>query len=396
MTKRLIVLTEAVGSGLGRVASHLVQSLSDHGLAVTFVAPPQPYEPATAARIVLLSARGMRRGKYIALIRSALSGCLHVLRLAGPEHPLFIVQLSPTFPVSALPVVAALIKRAPIILNLHDFYQQTLRFPRRLQPLERFLYRLVYRVCTVIVTTTPEQQSRLSNEVGIPAGRMLTFLHPPFTYEGIHGPSSQTPCPTLLVFGSLRKNKRIRESIEAVLRLRGQGMPVELRIAGEPPRVDRDYWLSCKALIGDNPGFEVRDRFVAEEDVPSVMSGVDALLCPYADFDSQSGVVITAVSNGIPIIGSAAALASQGSRVKSWEEIPAPVDAGAIAGAVARFTSIPRSTWRERAETERTRMLATMGWQASTAQMVEQLDGLGLWPCASPRPLAREPQPFQD
>lgn len=381
MTSEIIIVTEAEGSGLGRFASELSAALSQASVNVVFVAPPQPQEPVVSDRILLLSGREKTGNKYVNLIAAAVASGRHVLKLARPGRPLLVVQLSPTFPASAAPILAAKLRGAPCILNLHDFYQQTLRFPRPLQGLERLLYRIVYRLFDLFVTTTGAQRERLIKEVGIPPEHILIMPHPVFEYAGISPPADETQEFTFLVFGSLRRNKMIRQSIEAVAALRARNVPVKLRIAGAPPRAHRAYWEECRILLAslDPAGFEVEDHYLKEADIPRVLSGVDAVLCPYEEFDSQSGVAMTALSNGLPLVATRAGGLNEAHLMAgAWTEIDTPVDTNAIATALERFLATPRATHQAEALRAQEHILRELSWVTTAQTLLEAFSRLNV------------------
>jgi glycosyltransferase involved in cell wall biosynthesis len=361
----LLVVTEAHGSGLGRFSVDLANALEVVGCEVTLIAPPQP-QSLRVTRTVLLAGPvdKSRIRKIIALAQSSIGVAGHILRRAGPGQPVLLIHLQPTLPISLAPIIAAKLARAKIIFSLHDFYPHTLRFPAKLQALERWLYRWAYRRFDLIATNNAEQTRRLIADAGVATDRVRTLFHGPFTVENLVPPDDHQAPLRLLVFGSLRPNKQIRESIRAINHLRQQGLAVELRIAGAPRREDILYWQDCLAEIHDSTGgFDVQARFVADVELAQVLSGVDAMLCPYMEFDSQSGVAVTAVSNAIPVI------ATDNVSVDGvdfdglpWQRVAEPADSAAIARAIVSFAAIPRPERMQRAREIQAGFLAAAGW----------------------------------
>ena len=379
--KRLLVATEADGSGLGRFAVELANALETAGQPVTFVARAQPGALQVTARITvppLAAGSGWR--KWLALTRQSLSIAGAVWRDAGPACPLLLIHIAPTVPVSLAPMLAARLRGARIALSLHDFYPHTPRFPGVLRGLERWLYRMAYRRCDLIVTNTAAQTGRLVSEAKIAPNRVRTLYHGPFILPPL-APNDDSPDLRLLVFGSLRPNKRVLEAIRAVVLLRAQGFPIRLRIAGAARREDGDYWPRCLAeLPAGDPAFDVQARFIAEAELADMLSGIDALLCPYAGFDSQSGVVITGVSNAVPVIGTAAAGAGPVDLAGApWPLVSERADAVAIAEAIRAFMSVPTAARRAFATDCQRRFLATAGWDNLAANYIAAMRELLFW-----------------
>ena len=373
--------TEADGSGMGRFAVELANALQAAGHPVTMIARAQPYPLHTAQQVTIapLTARGGWR-KLLELARQSLAVAAAVWREAGPGRPLLLIHIAATVPISLAPIIAARLKRARIVLSLHDFYPHTPRFPSLLRGLERWLYRAAYRRCDLIITNNAAQSLRLTAEAKVPARRLRTLFHGPFVVAGLT-PSDAGPELRLLVLGSLRPNKRLLETIRAVRLMRADGVKVSLRIAGATRREDADYWARCRSEIpaGDR-GFDIHARFFADDELAGVLSGVDAVLCPYAGFDSQSGVAVTGVSNGIPVIATAAAQVAQVDLTAApWPQVADIADAGAIVEAVRGFMAIPAADRQVFAAQLQRRFLAAAGWETLAGRYGAAMREMAFW-----------------
>lgn len=379
-TPELMLVTESSGSGMGRFTVELANAIQLAGVMVRVVAPPQQHEFQVTAQQILAPPTSRRRiAKLANLARLSAQLAGAIVRRGGRNRPVLMVHLAPSLPASLLPIAAARLRGARIALNLHDFYPHTLRFPTRLRGFERALYRWAYRRFDLVLTTTDEQARRLA-ATGVPVDRIAALYHGVFTVPGIAAPEPSSPT-RLLVFGSLRPNKRVLESIRAVRQLREAGVDVELRIAGAPRREDTNYWRDClAALPDDGVGFDVQARFIDEAELPAIYSGVDAFLCPYADFDSQSGVSMTAVSNGIPVIGTAAArAASLPAGGEGWTMVADVADVSAIADAVIGFLEVSRDRRSADAALARARIEEVAGWPRLGRLYAEAMTDRGFW-----------------
>jgi glycogen(starch) synthase len=380
--KPLIIATEAAGSGMGRFAVELANALQAAGHPITLIAPAQPYALRVARNVNIArpAAPGGWR-KMLGLARQSLAVAAAVWREAGPGRPVLLIHIAATLPVSLAPIVAARLKRARLVLGLHDFYPHTPRFPPALRAVERWLYRAAYRRCDLVITNNEAQTRRLMTEAKLPARRVCTLYHGPFVVAGLTLGDPQAEL-RLLIFGSLRPNKRVLESICAVRQLRAQGARVSLRIAGAPRREDAAYWARCCAEIPpDDPGFQVRPHFIADDELPAVLSGVDAMLCPYAGFDSQSGVAVTGVSNALPVIATAAVRVAHVTLAAApWPQVADCATPGAIAAGVRGFMAIPASTRQAFADELQARFLAAAGWESLAAHTVAAMHEREFWP----------------
>lgn len=379
----LSVVTESAGSGMGRFTVELANAIQAAGVDVTLVSPPQSHPVHTTTRpLTPPTPGGGRLKKLQALAKLSVDLAVYIWHRAGRRSPVLMVHLAPSLPVSLLPIVAARLRGARLALSLHDFYPHTLRFPVRLRRVERWMYRWAYRRFDLILTTTSTQTERLVREAGFPRDRVVSLYHGVFTVPDIVPPAVADET-TLLVFGSLRPNKMVLESIQAVRSLRETGMAVRLRIAGAPRREDSAYWERClAALPADGDGFDLQVRFIDEGELSEIYSGVDAFLCPYAGFDSQSGVTMTAVSNGIPVIGTAASRAAGSPLGSGWTLVDDNPDAKAIERAIRQFDQSPRLQRLADARSAQARILEAASWSRLGALYLDAMKKAGFWPSA--------------
>lgn len=336
---RLIIFSMAFRSGMGRVVSELSSAASNLGVEQVLVAPPLDIEPNNATKRGVFerpTSGSGALGRIWGLVAYNLRSAIALFRAARRGDRVLMVDLYPNLPLSLAPVLAARLRGATIVLNLHDFYPHAFRYPAPLQRLERLLHRFSYRRFDGIAAMNDRQVERLVNECGISRHRICRAYLGPFQLSGIRTPASTSNAPTsFLALGSIRANKNVAESMIAIAHLRAQGLDVKLRIAGAPRREELAYWNKCLALAGEGP-FEMDIRFIEEDQLPEVLSGVSALICPYSGFDSQSGVAITALSNELPLIATKAAMLP-GYPGSTWVIEDDPVTSESIEAAIRSF-----------------------------------------------------------
>jgi len=336
------MFTLSCHSGMGRFACELVRGARDvRGPGVTLIAPEMEHEPGGGVRIPLRDAsfHPNRFVRLFNLLAMTFEAALHAWRQARPGSVFVMICLHLTVPLSVLPAIAARLRGARTVLNMHDFYPHAPRYPRALRRLELLFYRMSYRRFDLIAAMKEAQIPRLVDEAGVPRERIVIIEHGAFPVEGLVHPEDGSPACRLLILGSLRANKKVVECIEAIKRIRAAHPEVLLRMAGAPRPEEKEYWAQCRAALAGMEGVEIIDRYIADEEMPGVLSDVDGFLCPYEGFDSQSGVSIVAVSNGIPLIATRAAWVGA---LEPTMEIATPVTVESIEAAVKRFLAIPR------------------------------------------------------
>lgn len=368
--RSLVVYSDAIGSGLGRVCSELCSALTSASVSVTFIAATQSFEPDVAQRDLVAPIGGAayagRLASILGKFRHFSEAAAAAWRNCGPERAFMMVHLSALVPFSMLPAWVARARGSEIILNLHDIYPHTSRFPRFLSSFERLLYRWCYRQFDFIVSMNDLQVRRLVDEIGISRDKIVTIRHGIFSYQGVTRPDSNESGIKFLVFGSLRPNKMIKETILAIKGLNAKGYDLSLRIAGAPRREDLDYWESCLSVIAVDKRIEVIDRFIDEGEVVTVLSGVDALICPYEAFDSQSGVAMLGLSNAIPLVATRAGAIENPERLgDAWQEVKSPVTIGEIEAAIVQFVAKGRGRTRVAADSAEILLQAEFGWSAA-------------------------------
>jgi glycosyltransferase involved in cell wall biosynthesis len=103
-----------------------------------------------------------------------------------------------------------------------------------------------------------------------------------------------------LFFGKVRPYKGLETLIQALGWLRRQGFEFRARIAGEFYTDDRRYRVLA-AETGAGDWIEWSDRYIPNEEVPTLFEAADVVVLPYVEA-TQSGVVSVAFQFGVPVI----------------------------------------------------------------------------------------------
>lgn len=361
-------MTKGWRSGAAWVAQMIAQAIAEQGATIAYVAPlahPAEREPHHPNLLRLTTPRELvgRHGR-LARARASLSrvavGLWHVLRLRAATR-VFLFSI-PEPLVFTLPLFALLrLSGARVLLVVHDAQPHAWSLPARLRRVERWAHAASYRLADSLVALTPTVREALIRDFGIPPGKIAVIPHGPFSL------GKATPLPgrqRILLFGSLRRNKNVREVIEGVLLARSRGLNVTLTLAGAPLKLEPGYWDECLAAVARDPqAFDMRPGFLPDEALPGLIAEVDAFVLAYRDFNSQSGVGILAAMAGRPVIGTrSGGLGELFDIGMAGEIVSEPVTAETVADALQAFLARPVSEWQERADEAVKRISAHLDW----------------------------------
>ena len=373
----LCVVTKTWRSGAAWHLHELVRSLAEAGLTITLIAPAAEPAAREARHPRIHRVRiprewsGGGRGPAVrawASLRRIGAGFVAVLG-ARRRCATFLVTI-PDPLVFTLPLFALLrLSGARLIFLVHDAEPHAWRLPRALRRVEHAAHGLSYRLATDLVVLAPSVRERLVAGFGMAKSKIRVVPHGPLSIASV------PPLPgngRLLLFGTLRRNKRVLEVIEAVLLARQLDPGVTLVVAGEPHPQERDYWARCEAaMAADRNAFELRLGYLPDDELPELVAGVDAFVLAYDDFESASGVAIVAALAGRPLIATdAGSLGPLFEAGLAGERIARPVTAAGIAEGIARFRATPAAIWRERAAAGVGSVRRTQSWEIAAAALL--------------------------
>lgn len=310
----LVHVTQSSRSGAARYVYELFKEIYElHPEAVLVC--PQGFEylgklaPNAFLPVLQFSGRG-RFGKLWSMWKQNADMTRKIASAADDFRgmPVFVHFNFPAIPILALPQFITLRKRGlKVVLTVHDAIPHRWMLPSYLNFIERWILKRLYLAADGLVVHHMSQRDVLLFEFGVSKERILETHHGVFRL-------SEEPLPyffkserIFLCFGAIRRNKGVHLAVEAIQRLREQGVPARLRIVGAVSQGERQYWEDCLRLIKARPdGIEVVERFVGEDEVKGFFQDSDFCLLPYDDFFSQSGVAMMALSSGRAIVSTAA------------------------------------------------------------------------------------------
>jgi glycosyltransferase involved in cell wall biosynthesis len=191
-----------------------------------------------------------------------------------------------------------------VILNVHDVLPHRWLLPRPLRFIERMTIRGQFLAPDKLIVHHLGARNSLHEEFSISPDKVAVVPHGPFRLSDVPIPYKEKGTEIVaLLFGHLRENKGIHLAIRAVQKLRAEGHPIKLFIAGHAYTSERSYWERCMALIKASPtGISVMDEYIQEEEIKDLIKGAHFFLLPYTEYHSQSGVAALALSNGRAIV----------------------------------------------------------------------------------------------
>jgi glycosyltransferase involved in cell wall biosynthesis len=378
--KRIVVYTRAWRSGAGLYAQGLVEGLDAAGSEVLFIAPAGYPEDRTAHLRNVRRARPVRelvdggsrlRRAFFSLARVA--GGLSALLAARFTSSRFVVSIPDPFVFSIWPLMLLRLTGAKIVFVCHDPEPHSWSLPARWRWLERAGYRLIYGCASVIAVLSEAGRSPLVRLFGVPAGKIVVSPHGAFDVPAA-GPAPGSNM--LLAFGTIRRNKQVALAMEAVIAARAAGCPVRMIVAGAKDPNDPAYLDECQVIAARCPdGLTMETGFVTDERVNALLAACDALLMPYTDFNSQSGVAVIAGMAGRPVIAApAGGIADLIAAGLAAVEIPTPVDLDGVTRSILAFYATPSAEWSDRAARGRALLSQALAWPRIGRQLAELLD----------------------
>lgn len=303
--------------GMAQYVSEIGLALAEAGVQVVLFCPENFEQkdrlraagvPVANAAFREVSNAGFAK-RVMRNIRFAMQSVLPEFRLVRRGDILHLESLL-HLPLGFLFFLPAILRGGSIVLTVHDPLPHRWRFPRPLNWLERKMFELSYRMSDEIIVHNQQGKDLLVRRFHIAPSKIFVVPHGRYFCESaqeLHYPSFD--CFRLLAFGAIRENKGLHLAIEAAQTLNSApGIPVRLTIAGRPHNAtEQEYWQRCKELISAKPAnIEVIETYIADEEIGPLLAQHHAVILPYTDFYSESGVASLALSHSRPILATSA------------------------------------------------------------------------------------------
>jgi glycosyltransferase involved in cell wall biosynthesis len=368
----IVVHTSEPSSGAARYVTELVTGLAANNTRVTLFCPPAfdylSEVRGCGANVAFSVHRRIGTGgvavRVTGNVRFLIGTALRQLR-ATHRGDIVHVQFPLYFPAGLIFFLLARLRGCSIIFTAHDPIPHKWLLPGRLRWLEWNTLRCAYALSDRLIVHNETGRRALTEKFRQDPGKIAVIPHGPLSAS-----RSPSPAPNgnlrVLVFGGIRENKGVHLAIQAVQLLNSSGPHrLHLTIAGEVANArEQSYWDSCTELISRNPaGIRVINRYIEDGETGPLLSQHHAVLLPYSDFLSESGVAALALANARPIIATRA-----GGFGSILAESPCGIAiekaaVGAVAEALARAIEAGPESLREMGEAGAAFMESSRSWK---------------------------------
>lgn len=179
-----------------------------------------------------------------------------------------------------------------LVLTVHDPFLHSSSFNNKWEKRRKKAYSNIKK----LVLLNKTQIDAFCRHYKIP--RSHVFICKLGTYDSISRITPQPhniPKPYILFFGGINKYKGLDYLMEAMLKVYEKYPNLKLVVAG-----GGKIWFDI-GKYKEYPCFEFRHYYVGVEELAGLLEGCEFSVCPYRDA-TQSGVVQTALSMGVPLI----------------------------------------------------------------------------------------------
>jgi glycosyltransferase involved in cell wall biosynthesis len=225
-----------------------------------------------------------------------------------------------------------LARTVPIVTTVHDVLPHQPRLPAAVQ---RRLLGALYRVCGTIVVHHADVGTELHERFAIPTERIHVVPHWVSPLRDRDDRRVLAATPTVLCFGTLRRNKGIPELLAAIERI-GPDAGIRFRIAGRGDAALETEVLAAAARL---PQLDAELEWITPARKVELFRDADLAVLPYTSFSSQSGVLHDAFGSHLPaVVTDVGALPASVARTGAGWSVPA----GSVDALAAAITSALR------------------------------------------------------
>lgn len=200
------------------------------------------------------------------------------------------------------------------------------------------LYRYLARKRFPIILLNKHYRDQYIEKYGNLPERVFFLPFGPFeSYRAYQQKGIETTPYSVLFYGRISKYKGLEYLIEAGKIAKSQIQNLKIVIAGKGM-----HQIDFESLSSD-PAFEIHNRYIPNAELVQFIQKAAVIACPYTDA-TQSGVIMTAVALGKPVIASAVGGIPEAVFDHETGILVKPKDAQALAEALIEFFSDPDST----------------------------------------------------
>lgn len=294
-----MVLAHAAAGRYGSERSTLVlaSGLLRRGWDVVVLVPePGPLVEdlhAAGVRVEIVDTGVVRRvDGWTGAVRLAARLPAAVIRLSRRLRGADVVHLNSSVAIAVPP--AALLARRPLVFHLRESFRDHARAWR--------IYSRVLRVCAASVVAVSEDIADEARRAGL--GDRTVVIHNALQFGPRHAPAPARE--GIATVGRINDWKGHDVLIEAVARMRDEGHPVGLRIAGDPfPGAER-YRAALERRIAELRLTDQVELLGFVDDVPSLLARCAVFVLPSRRPEPFGLALLEAMGEGLPCIATAA------------------------------------------------------------------------------------------
>ncbi len=225
-----------------------------------------------------------------------------------------------------------LARRVPLVTTVHDVLPHQPRLPA---PVQHRLLAALYAACGTIVVHHEDVGAELRDRFAIPMSRIDVVPHWVSPLRDADDRRTLSAMPTVLCFGTLRRNKGIPELLAAIEQI-GPDAGIRFRIAG---RGDADLEAAVETAAKRLPHLDAEIEWITPARKVELFRDADLAVLPYTAFSSQSGVLHDAFGSHLPaVVTDVGALPASVARTGAGWSVPA----GSVDALAAAITSALR------------------------------------------------------
>ena len=240
-----------------------------------------------------------------------------------------------------LNLAAPLWRPIPLVTTVHDVERHPGDAETAVLPI--WSTDLIVRQSAHVVVHGPGLKRRAEARFAKRPERVHVLSHPAITRYADLARRMRLAAPregsgrfTVLLFGRIYAYKGLEQLVRAEALLGGRVPGLRVVIAG---RGDDPHAL--RPLMGDPARYEIRHRFVEDEEVARLFAQADVVALPYTEA-SQSGVLAIAAAFGKPVVVTDVGELRATVEPHGTGLVVPPNDPAALAGAIARLAEEPR------------------------------------------------------
>ena len=235
-----------------------------------------------------------------------------------------------------LNLLPPLLKRIPVVTTVHDIQYHPGDLDSRRVP-RMFIQQFIRQSDAIIVHGETLRTAALT-KLPVKESAVFVFPHVPLHYYARLAARNMLvkKCDGLfrvLFFGRIYEYKGLKYLVDAVPQVQPRLASLRIIIAGRG-----DALVNGSSPIPLTETFDVRNRFIPDEELAQLLTDADVVALPYVEA-SQSGVLMVALAFGLPVIATDVGEIAEVVRATGAGIVIPPRDSTALADAICELAT---------------------------------------------------------